>query len=261
MGHAPERGILVLMRNGTNESQAKTAMTTIGGQMVLSDRLSQFRKIYRWFNLTLIHQGTWPLLLVLTSAPLGKAGDIPMPWYLARLAGPALAVMFALLYVRNQQQIDEVASFATAPPVSTGGRPSIALQVKVALLGLTAMLVIARLIAGPIEPAAKVILFGSADVLAFQLIHFEVVRRSYRDQTQGIGLAVVLFGLSWGLRDMMLTLLGPTEASPALALLTGVILGLVVAAVSRVLRSWPGGFWSAAAAQFLFVYLVIGFVG
>ena len=244
-----------------NEPRTKTAMTTIGGQMVLSDRLSQFRKIYRWFNLTLIHQGTWPLLLVLTAAPLGKPGNIAMPWFLARITGPALAALFALLYVRNQQQVEENASFVTRPPVSTGGRPSLALQVKVGLLGLTAMLVIARVIAGPIEPAAKLILFGAADVLAFQVIHFEVVRRSYRDQTQGIGLAVVLFGLSWGLRDMMLTLLGPTEASPALALLTGLVLGLMVAAVSRVLRSWPGGFWTAAAAQFLFVYLVIGFVG
>lgn len=109
-----------------------------------------------------------------------------MPWFLARIAGPALAALFALLYVRNQQQVDENASFVTPPPVSTGGRPSLALQVKVGLLGLTAMLVIARVIAGPIEPAANSFL-GAADVLAFQVIHFEVVRRSYRDQTQGIG--------------------------------------------------------------------------
>lgn len=253
--------MLVIMHGGIDGDHSKTAMTTIGGQLVLSDRLMQFRRIYRWFNLTLIHQGTWPLLLILTAAPTGKPGEIAMPWYLARAGAPAAAALFAYLYVRHLPQVAEVTDYGAVAPEVNGGRPGIAAQVKVALLGLTAMLIAGRLIAGPVGPSARLILFGAADVLAFQLIHFEVVRRSYRDQTQGIGLAVLLFGLSWGLRDMMLTLLGPTEASPALALLTGLILGLVVGAGSRVVRSWPGGFWSAAAAHFLLVYLVIGFVG
>lgn len=71
----------------------------------------------------------------------------------------------------------------------------------------------------------------------------------------------MLFGLSWGLRDMMLTLLGPDASIPGARVADRVRSGPMVAAVSRVLRSWPGGFWTAAAAQFLFVYLVIGFVG
>jgi hypothetical protein len=135
-----------------------------------------------------------------------------------------------------------------------------AVQVKFGLAALTLLLAAARILAGPAVPALKLILFGAADVLAFQVIHFEVVRRSYRDPVQGIGLAVVLFGLSWGLRDLLMTALGPSQASPALALLTGTVLGLAFAALSRMLRSWPGGFWPAAAAQLLIVYLIVGFI-
>jgi hypothetical protein len=248
------------MNDGTTgPTSTKTGMTTVGGQLVLSDRLAQFRRLYRWFNLTLIHQGTWPLLLLLTAAPQGKPQEIPMPWYLARLAAPAVATLLALLYLRHQPQVTE--NVAGIGGTAAGGRPALAAQVKVALLALPVMLVIARLAAGPTEPAAKLILFGIADVLAFQVIHFEVVRRSYRDPVQGIGLAVLLFALSWGLRDLLLTALGPSQASPALALLSGAVLGGVVAIGSRLLRTWPGGFWVAAAAQFLLVYLIVGFIG
>jgi putative solute:sodium symporter small subunit len=237
---------------------AKTGMTTIGGQLIVSDRLAQFRRIYRWFNLTLVHQGVWPLLLLLTSAPPLKPGELPWSWFLARAGAPLAAILLALLYVRHQPQIDEGRYGITVS--ETEKRPALAMQVKVGILALTAMLIVARLVTGPVEPAARLILFGVADVLAFQIIHFEVVRRSFRDPTQGIGLAVLLFGLSWGLRDLLITALGPTEASPALALLTGAILGVLFGMLSRVLRSWPGGFWTAAAAQLIVVYLIIGFV-
>jgi hypothetical protein len=248
------------MRDDTLGIKEKTGMTTIGGQIVLTDRLAQFKRLYRWCNLTLIHQGTWPLLLLLTNAPAGEPQEIPMPWYLARVGGPAVAALCALLYLRNQPQVAESSLIAPARGDSAAGRPGMATQVKVALFALTLTLAAGRLIQGPIEPATKLILFGIADVLAFQIIHFEVVRRSYRDPGQGIGLAVLLFGLSWGLRDLFLTSLGPSEASPAFAMLAGFVLGLIVAAGSRVLRSWPGGFWCAAAAHFLVVYLIIGFV-
>ena len=248
------------MRDDSFGVPAKAGMTTIGGQLVLSDRLAQFRRIYRWANLTLIHQGAWPLLLLLTAAPAGKPQEIEMPWYLSRVGAPAAAALFALMYLRHQPQVTEGSLVPRTKEKQASDRPGLDAQVKVGLIALTITLAAGRLINGPIEPATKLIVFGVADVLAFQLIHFEVVRRSYRDPTQGIGLAVLLFGLSWGLRDLFLTSLGPSEASPAFALLTGLVVGLLVAAASRVLRSWPGGFWSASAAHLLIVYLVIGFV-
>jgi len=245
------------MATGRDETTTKTGTTTVGGQLVVSDRRAQARRIYRWFNLTLIHQGIWPLLLLLASAPDGKPQEIPMPWYLARVGAPAAAALMAFLYLRHQPAVDED---AFRQPVMTTGRPGLAAQVKVGLLVLPVLLAGARLAEGPADVAVKLILFGIADVLAFQLIHFEVVRRSYRDPAQGIGLAVLLFACSWGLRDLLLTALGPSQASPTLAFLSGALIGGVVAIVSRVLRTWPGGFWVAAAVQFTVIYLIIGFV-
>ena len=245
------------MATGRDETTTNTGTATVGGQLVLSNRLAQFRRIYRWLNLTLVHQAVWPLLLVIASAPAGKPQEIPMPWYLARVGAPAAAALLALLYLRRQPQIDEG---AIAPDAATSGRPSLATQVKVGMLVLPVLLAMARIAAGPTVPAVKLILFGIADVLAFQLIHFEVVRRSYRDPAQGIGLAVLLFAVSWGLRDLLLTALGPEEASPALAFVTGALIGGLVAICSRVLRTWPGGFAVAAAVHVLVIYLIIGFI-
>lgn len=244
-------------RDETTTTTTKTGTTTVGGQLVLSDRLAQFRRLYRWFNLTVIHQGVWPLLLLLASAPDGKPQEIPMPWYPARVGAPAAAALMAFLYMRHQPNVAEAAARPAAAP---SGRPGLAAQVKVGLLVLPVLLAGARLAEGPADGAGKLILFGIADVLAFQLIHFEVVRRSYRDPAQGIGLAVLLFACSWGLRDLLLTALGPDEASPALAFVSGALIGGVVAVVSRLLRTWPGGFWPAAAAQLLVIYLIVGFV-
>jgi hypothetical protein len=245
------------MTDRQDEISATTGTATVGGQLVLSNRLAQFRRIYRWLNLTLVHQAIWPLLLLIASAPAGKPQEIPMPWYLARVGAPATAALLALLYLRRQPQVDEG---VIAPKEGVSGRPSVAMQVKVGLLVLPVLLTVARIAAGPADSAVKLILFGIADVLAFQLIHFEVVRRSYRDPAQGIGLAVLLFAISWGLRDLLLTALGPEEASPALAFVSGMLIGGVVAICSRVLRTWPGGFWVAVAVHFTVIYLIIGFI-
>src|SRR3954469_25287681 len=82
--------------------QPQTAATTAGGQLVLSDRLASFKRTYRWLNLTLVQQATWPLILLLTAAPAGTPDEIPMPWYLARIAGPACAAVLALIYLRER---------------------------------------------------------------------------------------------------------------------------------------------------------------
>lgn len=250
---------LAVMGEGTDESAAKTGMTTVGGQLVVGERLAQFRRLYRWLNLTLIHQATWPLLLLLTTAPDKEPGVIPSPWYWARPAAPAAAALLAFLYQRHQPQTSESFAMPGTRRAGAADRPGLAAQLKVAIFALTAMLAVARVASGPAVPALKLILFGVADVLAFQLIQFEVVRRSFRDPAQGLGYAIALFGFSWGLRDLLMTLLGPSQASPVLAFVSGMVLGLLMGALSRVLRGWLGGFWVAAAAQLLIVYLIVGF--
>lgn len=232
--------------------------TTAGGQIVLGPKMEQFRRIYRWLNLTLVHQAIWPLLLVLTSAPAGKPQNLALPWFLARIAGPLTAALAALLYLR----------FRTATPARTEldrigfAEPApgpLARQARLLLIGLPLMVAVVRLLVGPAGPAAKLILFGLADVTAFQTVHYGVARRSYRDAGEGITVATILFAASWGLRDLLLTALGPSNASPVLAMTGGIAIGAVVALTSRALYRWPGGPLAAGALQWLLVYLVIGF--
>jgi hypothetical protein len=102
------------------------------------------------------------------------------------------------------------------------------------------------------------VLFGVADVLAFQLIHFGVVARSWPGEEAGAYAAVGLFAASWGLREVFLAAAG-APADLTLAFLGGAVVGLAVGGLSWLLRHWPGGFWPAAAAHLILVYLVAGF--
>jgi len=224
---------------------------------LLPPRLAGFRRLYRWLNLTLVHQGLWPLLLVLTAAPATPPAATPLHWYPARIAGPALAALLAAVYL-----LQKPATSAPSPPdrIDPSGRlASLRLQAGQALAGITLTLVIARLLVGPPEPVAKLLAFGVADVLAFQLIHFGVVARSWPDPASGAAAAVGLFACSWGLRDLVLAAAGGAPADLALAFVGGAVVGLAVGLLSWLLRRWPGGFWPAAAAHFTLVYLVAGF--
>jgi hypothetical protein len=236
-------------------------MTSMSGQMILSDRLAAFKRVYRWLNLTLIHQACWPLLVLLATAPTGKPDEIPFPWYWARLGAPIAAAFLAFIYLR-ERPLDATDSGGIVQDVSiqkkTTGR-SVAEQARFVLLGLPLMVAAVRLLDGPVEPAGKLIVFGLADVAAYHLIHFGVVVRSYPDAAQGISVATLLFALSWGIHDALLTAIGPSDASPALALLGGLVLGLFIALLSRAIHRWPGGALTAAATHWLLIYLIFGF--
>ena len=227
-----------------------------------AERLTGFRRLYRWLNLTLVQQGVWPLLVFVAGAPAVAVEATPWRWYAVRLAGPALAAVLALLYLAQRPTTAVGMAETGGSGRSDEAAHPLRTQARLLLLGLPILVAVARLAVGPVEPAARLLLFGLADVAAFQLIHFGVVARSYGavDRAHGQAAAVLLFGASWGLRDGLLASVESGDASIALAVASGVILGLVVAALSRALRRWPGGWWPAAAAHWLMVYLVFGFV-
>jgi hypothetical protein len=240
-----------------DRSGPQTAMTTPGGQLILSPKLANFRRLYRWLNLTLIHQAPYPLLFALSFAPAGTPGEIPMPWYLLRVGAPFAAASIALLYLRqNVPGVEPARGFGTTRGVA---KPALATQLRLFVMGLAVMLSASRLLTVHDSSAIKLILFGLADAAAFQLIHFGVVRRSFQEDAGGLSHAVILFGLSWGLRDLLLAVAGSDAASPPLAFATGCALGVVVALISRRLYRWPGGLLTAALLQFTVVTLVIGF--
>ncbi len=240
---------------GTDRAMPATA--------ALGERLASFKRFYRWLNLTLVQQALWPLL-VLTTAARGDAPEAtPMPWYLARLGAPALAAVLAWVYLRQiplGHDPDRSAATALAPEGRAGVADGmLGTQLRLLALGLPLMLAVARLIATPSDATVKLLLFGAAQVIAFHLIHFGVVARSYPLPDQGRAAGIVLFGLSWAIQAALLTGTGAGSGSMPLAFAGGLVAGWAVGTGCLAVREGLGGFWPAAALHWFLVYLVIGF--
>ncbi len=216
-------------------------------------RLASFRRLYRWLNLTLVHQGAWPLLILLAGAPVTRPAVTPFPWEVAATGAPAIAALLALVYVVQRGQSGEESRLGASSMMRE--------QARLLLFGVVVVLAIARIVIGPALPAAAYLLFGVADVLAYQLIHFGVVAGSFAEVDQGQAVAVLLFGLSWGFRELFLAGVGVGNADLGLAFVGGVAVGVAIGLLSRLLRRWPGGFWAGAAGHWLVIYLVVGFAG
>lgn len=224
-----------------------------------NEGLSTFRRVYRWLNLTLVHQGIWPLLIVVLGAPFTPLGLTPLPWYWGRLAGPAIAAILALAYIAQRPR--GLTSDASLRGADSSGERDRRLreQVTILIIGVTVAVAILRLWQGPTEPVLKLLAFGAADVAAFQAINFGVVGRSV-GAGWGRLVPIAAFGVSWGLRDLFLAAASPVPESLLLTLAGGVVIGLAMGTISWGLRQWPGGYLAASAAQFLLVYLVLGFL-
>lgn len=231
--------------------------------VALGERLVSFKRFYRWLNLTLVQQALWPLLVLLSSARGDSPEGTPMPWYLARLGAPALAAVLAVVYLR-QAPPDQARDVELGQMLAPEGRAGVAggmvgAQLRLLALGLPAMLAVARLVATPSDATVKLLLFGAAQVIAFHVIHFGVVARSYPAPDQGRAAGVVLFGFSWAISTALLTGVGPGDGSMALAFAGGLLVGWLVGAVCLAIREGLGGFWPAAAVHWLIVYLIFGF--
>lgn len=221
--------------------------------------LSAFRRAYRWLNLTLVQHGVWPLLVIVFQAPATTIGLTPLPWFWIRAGAPLLAALLALAYLA--QRPDGLPSDMTLRAVKSGSERDRMLREQVTILavGVAAAVFVLRLLQGPLIPVAKLGMFGLAEVAAYQAINFGLVGRT---TSHGFGqaLPIVLFGLSWGLRDLFLAAASPAAENLLLSFGGGAAVGLAFGAVSWLFRLWPGGFLTASAFQFLTVYLVLGYV-
>ena len=188
-----------------------------------------------------------------------------MPWYLARIGAPALAAALAFVYLRQAppgQAPGAALDHVLAPEGrATAAGGMVGSQLRLLALGLPAMLAVARLIATPSDATVKLLLFGAAQVIAFHLIHFGVVARSYPVPDQGRAAGVVLFGFSWAISTALLTGVGSGDGSMALAFAGGLLIGWMVGAACLAVREGLGGFWPAVALHWFVVYLIFGFTG
>lgn len=208
-------------------------------------RTVRFRALLRWLNLSVLQHATWPAIVLLTGAGYSPTAQLSWTDVAIRLIGPLAAALVAATQLRG-------VGLWPAEPV-----PGVlAGQARLLFLGVTAMLAVVRVLNGPAEAAVKVIAVGAADVLAFHLIVFGVVGMLFPGRR---GLLVVLFALSWGLREVILGLVRTEATFPLYDLVGGATAGALVALASLLLIRWPGGRWTAPAAHLLMVTLIAGF--
>lgn len=219
------------------------------------DRLGPIRAWLRPLNLIVIHQGLWPLLVLLSEGPrITEPAGLPWDWWGVRVAAPALASLLAWLYLRRMPVED-----TPRQPPSTPGMPSLRMQIQFALIGLPVMVCIVRLVNGPLGYATKIAAFGAVDALAYQIIAFGVAAALFQDRQKALAAAVVVFAVSWSLRDLILAIVGDSGGSLVFTIIGGLLTGLLIALACLALRRWPGGFWPVWGAQWLVISLIIGF--
>lgn len=226
-----------------------------------NEGLSTFRRAYRWLNLTLVQHGVWPLLVIVFGAPAELIALTPLPWYWARLGAPLLAALLAFAYLAQRPEgLPSDMAIRNAEAGSERDR-RFREQTTILVVGVTAAVALLRLlqVQDPFVPVLRLEAFGLADVAAYQAINFGVAGRA---AMPGMGqvLSVALFGLSWGLHDLFLAAASPAAEDLILIFASGGAIGLLFGGISLALRRWPGGYLTAAAFQFLAVYLVLGFL-
>lgn len=230
----------------------------IFGRALQGGSLQFLRKIYRWFNLSIIQHALWPVLVALFAAPQVSVADTPWDWYLGRISGPLLAFVLALGYLRRAiaRGIETTALPSVRVPEVSG---RVAQQARYLLLGLPIMVLLARLIAGPVDEVLKIALLGLATAAAYHVINFWIVPLGFPTGYRGLDLGTILFGVSWGLGDLLRVGSSSAGGNLPIAFLAGLTAGLLVALACRALRRWPGGTITAPMAQWLVITLILGF--
>ena len=232
----------------------------IFGRALQGGSLLFLKRIYRWFNLTIVQHAVWPLLVAVFAAPQVAVEDTPWDWYIGRLAGPLLATLLALAYINRAaaRGIEETSLPSIWVPDAPG---RIAQQARYLLIGVPLMMFGARLLAGPVDEVLKIALFGFFMATAYHAINFWIVPLGFERGVRGIDIGTALFAVSWGFGDVLRVGASAEGGNLALAFAAGITAGLLVALVCRGIRRWPGGTLPAPMVQWLVITLIVGFTG
>jgi hypothetical protein len=241
------------------QTSRRARWTAVASPSLANEGLAAFRRAYRGVNLTLVQQGLWPLLVVVLGAPWVPIGLTPLPWFWARLGGPLLAALLALAYLGQRPEGLAADLSRRGANVTSERDRRLREQATILIVGVTVAVAILRLLQGPVIPVMKLEAFGLADAVAYQAINFGVAGRSIGNGWER-AMPVVLFGLSWGVHDLFLAAASPQAESLVLTFGGSLVVGFIFGALSWALWRWPGGYLCPTAAQFLIVFLVLGFL-
>lgn len=203
------------------------------------------RRLTRWFNLTVLHQVLWPVIVILAGATMPDIADASAGDLAGMILAPLAACVVAAIYLSGH----------SSPVPSRPVASAVAFQVRAIALGLPLAVLVGRLLGGDAGTTLKIAAVGLVNVAAFHLIHFGVVRSIFDRPL----VPVLLFGLSWAIHDLATALARDAGGSYLFRGLGGLSAGLLIALGSVGIHRWPGGRLTAPAFHWLVVYLIAGF--
>jgi hypothetical protein len=230
-----------LRKSGVNPAEEVIAET---GARATGWRLS-WRRFALWFNPTLIQQALWPVIAIVSGHTLAE--EARSDWF--DWAGEMLCLLLALVLVLRTMHAYRY-PFA-APPV--GGH--LAANARILIVGLSISVCAARLIAGSPVATARFVAAGLLIAVTSQLIHFGIALPTFQ-RTMTV---IILFGISWTIRQSAWTLATDSGDPLLFSALGGLTIGLGLGALSALFRRWPGGLYCAIGLQWLLMTLIFGY--
>lgn len=217
------------------------------------------RMLYTWLTLTMLYTFTWPLLVLLTSAPGVAPQDTPSDWFQLRFMAPALTAAAAAWLWHLSPVPTNTASRERMAALFREGR--VWPQVMVFLVG-TGLVVSALLLFEDSAGAVKLVALSLAEAIAIQVIlagylhgAFDLLLEGRRPSLP----VVLLFALTFGIRGGLAA--GAEETLPegelVLAISSGIVVGALIGLVSVWLRGRSRSILPGILALWL-VFLLLG---
>jgi hypothetical protein len=216
------------------------------------------RTLYSWLTMSMLYLFAWPLAVIYLDAPGVPPQDTPLDWYQIRLLAPALiAVVGAWLWQLSPAPAGTIAR-GRALALFRQGR--IWPQALLFLLG-TPLVLTAFLLAEDPAGGIKLALLTLAEALAIQILTsgylhaaFEIVLEDGWANLAATG----LYAAAFAIRAAMVVASEQSDGGPyTLAVVAGIVVGLIVGGISSLLRARSGSLLPGILALWL-TFLALG---
>jgi hypothetical protein len=217
-----------------------------------------WRLLYTWLTLTMLYSFTWPLLVLMSSAPGVSPWDTPADWFQLRFLPPALIAVIAVwLWRLSPVPTDTIRRERV---VATFRQGHVWPQVMVFLLGMIAVISFLLLIENP-GGAIKLITLTLAEAAVMQILiagymhgAFDLLLKDARSSAPVILLFALTFGMRGGLATIEEDIL--LQEQFIVAVSAGIVGGAIIGAVSTFLRARTGNLMPGILALWLGLLLL-----
>lgn len=217
--------------------------------------------LFIWVNLGLFLAFGWAALVIAFDAPAVGVEVLPADWFAARLVIALIGAGLTVIFWRSSQAPTHAMSREAISGIFARG--VLWTQGMLFLLGVSVVLGVLLLLANPGQ-AARLLSFGVVEVFAIQALFSGYMKTAFNlllDRKRAFVVVTGLFAVFFGLQSMAIAVTAVDAGQNyLLALVAGGVLGMLVGAVSLVLRDRSGSILPAILVHLLLFYQVIAFL-